>query len=677
MKKILKPIELPLFEAFWILVSILTLVSVGLLTFDFFSPLKSILITLVLIFSLLKFNAIKIVWKDTRFNWIILAILLVSLGMRLNPWLYLEGGQDEGVYVSMSKEFERSGGLKYPDNVYSLLTTELKEKYVKEEGWFSLGFNRDAKSSELTSTFYPAHPLIMSIFGFVFGDENRVWSLTFFAMFSIIGTYLLVSHLTKKKEIGYFAAALLAISPIHLYFSKFPVTEIMALACNISSIYFILKAYDEKKPWYLWLSLLLINVSLYTRLTWIVSIPVFMLLLFSYLTFEKDEKLYKQWGAWGISILLSFFVSTLFYFTKIHFLYKHFYSDIFKRVPEPLFYAILILSPFVIYFLTKKYNLISRKILEFIYEKRNWIFGLIGIWLVYLTVKNFYFMAFTDRFVGTRFDYFWGMANAGWITLKDMALSSLLIYITPLGLIGLILSFKVVNTPSRALIMLFLLMYLGFHFYIVKYTPYHFYYARYQLSEIIPLVLIFVTIFCFETYEKNKLLSLVIYVPIALYSLIYSLFLFQGPVGMTSDFFKQLSNNVEKRDIVLFYNPLDWADNFVFSPLKYYYDYKGIRIDNLIDVYKYGTDIKDYYVDDVFILSSVPLENSKLFYVDKIRFEKGFYTNAIEDKPPLKNVINDWKLPYCDRFIPEKFCSGAIPVKYHKASIDFYLYNYR
>lgn len=671
------PIKLHIFESLWLLLSLLILTSVLSLSFGVFNPLTSIIVTSLLFFSLIILNVVTISFKDQRFDWVILVILLLSLLLRLGPWLYLEGGQDQGTYISMSSQFERNGGITYPDNVYSLLTTELKEKYVQLEGWKALGFNRIGETSEITSNFYPAHPLIMSIFGFLFGDENRVLSLTVFSILSIAATFLLTKEITKNRKIGYIAAILISLSPLHLYFSKFPVTEIMTLALNLSSLYFIYRAYYKKETYLLWLSLLLINVTLYTRLTWIISLPIFVIIILMVLTYEKEKFVKKEWGLWGIAILISFLISTLFYFLNINFLYYYFYAKIFKFIPEIWFYIILFALPFILFLLSTRFNEYTKKVFSYLFKYRNWIMWGIFIFLLYSTVKHFYLMVFTDKFVGGWFDYFWGMARGGWIILKDMPLSSIIFYITPIGLIVWVLSIKTLNTPAKFLLFLYMMIYTAFNFYITRYTPHHFYYARYQLSEMIPIIIIFISIYSWEFIKTKKIITYLILIPILIYSGFHSAFLYQGPVGTTPDMFKQLSTNVENKDILLFYNPLDWADNFVFAPLKYYYDFKAINVNQLTDVYDYGTKIKNYYVDDVYILSTVPIDNSKLFLVDKLKFEKGFYANIREDNPPLYNEINDWQIPNCKKYIPEKFCSGPIPIKYHKASLDLYLYNYR
>ncbi len=674
MLKIKKQTSIKVLELIWLFLGISAIIGVDLLFLKIFSPLLVIgltLLSLVVIYFIFK---PKFVLKDIRFDWIIIVILAFSLLIRLGPWIYLEGGQDQGVYVAMSKQYELNGQLNFKDNVYELLPEYLKEYYGKERGgWFALGFNRAADST-INTNFYPAHPVMLSIGGVLFGDENRVYMLTVFAVLSVLMAYLVAFELTGRRKVGYLSAILIAISPLHLYFSKFPVTEIMTLALNLGAIYYLLKAKNSGNYLYLLLNLLLVNVTLYTRLTWLISLPVYIFAIFSILAYEKDKKGYRVWMAYLVGIIISFLISVLFYYTQIPFLYKNFLRDIFDYIPSKVFYTLLIASPLIIYILTTYLKKYSQLVLEFLYKYRLVFFYLIIIALIYVSANAFYKMVFTDRYVGTRYDYFWGMARGGWVVLKDMALSSLIIYVTPFGLLGLLLAGHKIKSPQSFFLILLLLAYMFFHLFIVKYTPYHFYYARYQLSEIVPILLIFVAFVTVEFMDSKKWLAYLICVPIFIYSIIYIPFItLQGQVGITPNIFHKISEDVNKDDVIMYFNPHpNWSSNFLFSPLKYFYDFNAIKIENLDEAAMYGESLANTY-----ILSTTQLYGENYKYVDKYKFEKGFFTNAKEDKPPLENKINDWKIPSCDLYIPEKFCGGAIPIKYHKASIDIYLYNYK
>ncbi|MCC7290251.1 glycosyltransferase family 39 protein [bacterium] len=676
MNKLQQQTNLPLFEFIWVYLGLLTLISVGLLTAKIFTPLLSLIITTLLTALLFWKFQIKVELKDLRFDKYILLILLFAVVVRFGPWIYLEGGQDQGVYVMMSQQFERSGSLRFEDNLIDDLSSDLKSQYLSERGWFSLGFNLDKVSGELHTNFYPAHPALMSVAGFLFGDENRVVTLTLFGLLSIIAGYLLAYEITGKRLAGYITALFLATSPLHIYFSKFPTTEIMALAITLSTLYFIYKAYKDKTYVYLWISLLLINLFLYTRLTWVIALPFYLVLILCVLTFEKDKEKYKQWGVWGVGILLSFLVSTLFYYFNIKFLYTHFYSDIFKFIPDWLFYSLLFASPLVLYLLSTRYQALTSKVLKWVFEKRMVWLVTVLILILGFSAKHFYDMVFTDRFLGTRFDYFWGMARGGWVTLKDMALSSVVIYLTPFGILAYLLSLKSTNNPHKLLLTLFMLLYLGFNIVIVRYIPYHYYYARYQLSEIIPLLYVLISMYLVTLLPLKKWLFYLLLIPMLAYNIIYIPFLTQGPVGITPRIFNEIEERVGEDSILIYYNPTEWADNFFFAPLKYYYDFKSVNVENLESAIKYA----QYFENQgrqVFVLSTVVLNDSRFLSTETLNFQKGFYANSLENNQPMHYIINDWQIPYCKYFIPEKFCSGAIPIKYHKASLDIYLYNYK
>jgi 4-amino-4-deoxy-L-arabinose transferase-like glycosyltransferase len=68
----------------------------------------------------------------------------------------------------------------------------------------------------------------MAIFGEVFGDSNRYYSTVFFAILSILALYLLTFELTGNGLLAWSVGALLALTPLHAFFSKFPATEVVA-----------------------------------------------------------------------------------------------------------------------------------------------------------------------------------------------------------------------------------------------------------------------------------------------------------------------------------------------------------------------------------------------------------------------------------------------------------------
>jgi len=54
---------------------------------------------------------------------VLLIILLAALIFRVGPYLYLPGGQDQGLYVSMSATYEKKGS--------TFITDKVREKAIE------------------------------------------------------------------------------------------------------------------------------------------------------------------------------------------------------------------------------------------------------------------------------------------------------------------------------------------------------------------------------------------------------------------------------------------------------------------------------------------------------------------------------------------------------------------
>ncbi|MCK9368657.1 glycosyltransferase family 39 protein [Candidatus Dojkabacteria bacterium] len=670
--------QVPLYEIIILFFGFLGLTSVLLLTFGAFKPLYSIIISFVLLLSTILIFKWKIVLKDSRFNWIILLILLIALVMRVQPWIYLDGGQDEGVYISMSKQFENTGGIEFKDNVTEYLKGDLLKLYQDTKGYFVAGLATENTEGENHFIFYPLHPALLSITGFALGDNNRSYELTIFSIISVIGAYLLAYEISKKKIAGYIAAGLLVVSPLHLYFSRFPVGEMLALAFTLNTLYFLLKAWKTKESIYFLLTLMLINMMLYLRMTWIVSLPFYLLLLLAIFTYEKDKIVIKKWAVWGALVLISFLLSSLFYYLKLPDLYILFYKKIFKYIPEIPFYVLLFSIPLVYFLLVKYLKKYLKLIFDFIFKYKAILFYLMLVFIIYLSASNFYSMAFTDKYLGTYWDKHWEMSGVGWYALKDMPISSVILYLSPLGFLLFTILISKIKRIESSFLFFFLFLFLGFNAAIVRYTPYQFYYARYQLSEIVPIIYIFISIYLVMLLDKKKKFWFYfLIIPLFLYNAFFCVFQYQGYVGTTPKVYNEIQNITGTENVVIYYNPTNWHDNYIFTPLKYYFNQPAINTDVLNNIFIYGDGIMKNTNKKVYVLSTIEINSTRLTKTSQLEYSRGFYASVPEGFEPFEWKISNYQLPYCKNYVPEKYCSGIIPVIYHLGTKPLYLYLYK
>ncbi len=310
---------------------LLSLSSIGLLSLKFsvFNPILVIILSLIssILFIYIFSNSI-VINKPGRKDIPILLILAIALFFRINPSLYLSGGQDQGLYISMSKSFEIEGDWHPTDEFRNSLTSEQKDFYDRNRSGLQSGITViNNETSDRVMPFYPLFPTLLSITGSILGGDNRVYILTLFSILTVYLFYKITLYLTNKRTVAYLSALFLAINPIHVFFSNFPLTEIIAIGFVFFAIYYIFRYVSEVKQnnngliSLIFMSGLLMAFYL-TRLSFFFYIPILLLLFLILLTFVDTKKRIKE--------ILCFIVTNIVFFVVSTYLYSKFaYNELF------------------------------------------------------------------------------------------------------------------------------------------------------------------------------------------------------------------------------------------------------------------------------------------------------------------------------------------------------------
>ena len=159
-----------------------------------FEPIYSLFLSLLLCGALglafvrgLRMPARLAAWAP------VLVLAVLALAPRWDPFLYVEGGQDQGIYVAMSSHFARTHGIPVIDSVRERLSDNAKadydrlnNRYYAErvevpgrfEGEHQPGiYIADLDRSRYVFQFYPLHPAWMAMAAAVLGGEHRVYAL--------------------------------------------------------------------------------------------------------------------------------------------------------------------------------------------------------------------------------------------------------------------------------------------------------------------------------------------------------------------------------------------------------------------------------------------------------------------------------------------------------------------
>lgn len=105
-----------------------------------------------------------------------------------------------------------------------------------------------------------------------------------FGILNVLAAFFLVKELFKKNDIALLSSFLLAISPWHIQFSRVAFEANVGVALNVFGILFFLKAF--KKPWFLFLSALMLGLSLHAYQSEKVFVPLLIAVLVY--SFRKD-----------------------------------------------------------------------------------------------------------------------------------------------------------------------------------------------------------------------------------------------------------------------------------------------------------------------------------------------------------------------------------------------------
>ena len=202
--------------------------------------------------------------------------LLLVLGMgtaiRLDPSPYLHGGQDQGIYVNVGHHIARTGRLRPVDpllagKVPGLLAVDVHASHelrpipegsplagVREGRWNAGLHIEDASEGRIIPAFFHLLPVWLAITELDFGFARSTWALVLFAGLAQLAAFGLGYRLGAGDDdddlgdrrrawaVGLIAATGLALNPLDLWISTFPVTENLARTALLGAAWLGLEA---------------------------------------------------------------------------------------------------------------------------------------------------------------------------------------------------------------------------------------------------------------------------------------------------------------------------------------------------------------------------------------------------------------------------------------------------
>ena len=647
-------------------------VSLIMLAAGSFSATLSIVISLIILSAIIILLRRKIRCRLSWRTYIpLILILLFSFFLRFSPFLYVAGGQDEGLYVNMSRAYERHGSTIYQDDFREELPQELKELYDETnhrdvrvrvkgeyEGIHLLGiYIKSLDTSSYVFQFYPLHPLWMSLFGKFIGSQNRVYSLVFFALISLLATYGLTYEISNSRFAALIAVGLLSVNPLHVFFSRFPVTEVMAFAFNVSALYYLIRYYKEEQkgnhyPLYLFLATGLFGCFCFTRVTGFLYLPFFLLILFLVIIYKRYSKIELKIGFAIVIILILYTISVL-YGLKYSYPYSHdIYLKTFGRLAHDWVKWLAMAGLFIValVFLLVFSKIIRLAVRRFMANNTRWLLpaaiGCIILSGAYLTYRVVFTDAYIDSgWLGKR----WSIAGQGWRSVARMPLTAMIVYLSP-PLFGAFIAGLAVYKHRRwtALLLVFVILFWAINIVLKNGSvPYHYYYARYLLSETLPYTIFLVAIYLAALWQYSRTGKILTAVLVGV-STAYFLLLTIPQLSMESgnlvyEPLKRVSRRMDRNDVIVLKRPGFPNYSEARTALEVYFGVPVFAVEQMDRTL--FEKLSDHISGEIYLLSPDPVSSPSFEQIEEIPYRFGSISRA-----------------------------GAPPFSHHELHVQFHLY---
>jgi hypothetical protein len=504
-------------------------------------------------------------------------ILILGILLRIEIYPHLMGGQDQGLYTNFSLIMLKFKGLFYIDEFRQSLPLDLKELYDKVvlPGTHLI----NSTKSQGTILFYPLHPMWMAVFGWFLGPHLQTTSLLFFTVFYLLGGKFIAQELYNSEKVGLLAMLFLATSPALVFFSKFPVTEMVALAFTVNGLLFLFRAYRSKisaqRYFYYLIAILCFNSFFYVRFSFLAFLPILSFVL-GWCIFGNKVNSSRNELAFALVLTFLLFGASLIWFFYFQ---NRLFDDMFSgHIRSLISYDILalalpisILVSLVCLFYRSRLAPIITSISAFLLRRSS---------VVYIIILCFSLISIIKLYKsGSLAPFVFTLDTSDLLLFRYHILYRFITIISPFAFLILLLTcfLKRYLSPQGNLFILLTASIWGV--YLLQGTaPYLFYYSRYICSEIVPYTLIIVSGIIFIIYEigfRRFAVSLTIL------TIGYNLFFSVVQLGAREceelDAFAPLGNVVKESDILLTSN-LD-MDGRILTPLRFFLGKKVFIID--------------------------------------------------------------------------------------------------
>jgi len=203
-------------------------------------------------------------FKNLRFrhpDWHELALMILLLGCSVvyfRPHEYIVGGTDAGSYMNIGATIAHTGKFIVHDdwtqflNDYASVTLRQQPpawltRNLQFVGWYI----DDTDPSRIIPQFYPFHPTLIAIGISLAGLYGGLMVTPIWGVLSIAAVYF-ASRRLFGSSVGLLAAVLVALTPTHIWFARYPTAEPLTLLLVFSSLFAFQTLWDDPSAGSVW-----------------------------------------------------------------------------------------------------------------------------------------------------------------------------------------------------------------------------------------------------------------------------------------------------------------------------------------------------------------------------------------------------------------------------------------
>jgi hypothetical protein len=467
------------------------------------------------------FQAVR-TWQRSEYSvpgWHLLLLLGVGLLFRLTPDAYVLGGQDQGVYLNTAMHLANVGNLVPVDPVLPHLSDPAAREIYRNSNYLPTSYLPGIYSTPggLVFQFYHLFPVWLALFGDGSGPATAVYALTFLSLVSILFFYRLAYLLTADRTAALAAGLLLALNPLHAFFSRFPVTEVPALAFSLIGFSFLLDYWrnagnaGKAGSWrFLLISALAMCCLFFTRISGFMYMPVVVAITLAAMCDERRDRRLSML-AWGIAVIAGYAASVCYGLIWS----RPYASDIYRLSFGPGLgrHVLLVLgvgtaAAAVVWWAAQRAASQPARRLKLVRMLHLGV-GLlpfIAVTVALVAAWKAFALGYTDAYatdpvIAARF----GLAQRGWVSIFSTSLVATAVYLSPFLFAAF---FPAAFAAGRSALMALVLLCATYFFAIVvlfqPVLPYQPYYARYLLSEVVPYLLLLVVCVWAALEKKSR-----------------------------------------------------------------------------------------------------------------------------------------------------------------------------